>query len=166
MCIRDRDNVQNELRSSISEISNLMVSAKESETSQHYLEIKDALTGLLVPISFDQKKKNGDNAIELDQFDSELRSSISKFDELSGEVRKALRTAMFFQSQVENSSNPSSIDLSPVIDMQYKAIEFLFRESFEESCKRLIENGVLQRKLDIIGYASCLLYTSPSPRDS
>lgn len=147
------ENVQNELRSSINEISNLMVSAKESETSQHYMEIKDALTGLLAPISFDQKKKTGDASIELDQFDSELRGSISKFDELSGEVRKALRTAMFFQSQVENSSNPSSIDLSPVIDMQYKAIEFLFRESFEESCKKLIENGVLQRKLDIIGYA-------------
>jgi hypothetical protein len=37
--------------------------------------------------------------------------------------------------------------------MQYKALELLFRETFEEPCSRLIQKGVLQRRLDIIGYA-------------
>jgi hypothetical protein len=45
------------------------------------------------------------------------------------------------------------IDLSPVIDMQYKALELTFRELFEEPCKQIIQTGILQRKLDVIGYA-------------
>ena len=42
--------------------------------------------------------------------------------------------------------------------MQYKALELLFRESFEEHCSELIQRGVLQRRLDVIGYAR------PNPR--
>lgn len=37
--------------------------------------------------------------------------------------------------------------------MQYKAMELLFRESFEDHCSKIIHRGVLQRKLDVIGYA-------------
>src|SRR5690606_26401047 len=40
-----------------------------------------------------------------------------------------------------------------VIDMQYKSLELLFREAFEDPCSRLIHKGVLQRRLDVIGYA-------------
>jgi hypothetical protein len=55
--------------------------------------------------------------------------------------------------QVTGSGAPGSIDLSPVIDMQYKALELLFREGFEEACSQVIQRGTLQRRLDVLGYA-------------
>jgi hypothetical protein len=64
-----------------------------------------------------------------------------------------LRTAEFFHKQVNASDTHAAIDLSPVIDMQYKAMELTFREMFEGPCKNLIHEGILQRKLDVIGYA-------------
>src|SRR5690606_9925798 len=78
---------------------------------------------------------------------------IRHYKSLSSEVKRALRTAQFFHNQVSAGGAPESIDLSPVIDMQYKALELLFRETFEEPCTRLIHQGVLQRRLDVIGYA-------------
>jgi hypothetical protein len=55
--------------------------------------------------------------------------------------------------QIESNAAASSIDLSPVIDMQYKALELLFREFFEDACSRLIQTGIIQRKLDLLGYS-------------
>jgi hypothetical protein len=37
--------------------------------------------------------------------------------------------------------------------MQYKALELSFREKFEQHCSDVIKQGILQRKLDVIGYA-------------
>ena len=37
--------------------------------------------------------------------------------------------------------------------MQYKALEISFREHFEKVTLDLIKTGVLQEKLDLIGYA-------------
>jgi hypothetical protein len=85
--------------------------------------------------------------------DEELKRKISAYPTLSGEVRRALRTAQFFHNKVHSDNAPGTIDLSPVIDMQYKALELFFRENFEEPCSKLISRGVLQNKLDVIGYA-------------
>lgn len=86
-------------------------------------------------------------------YDQNLSGIIQGYRDLSSEVKKSLRTSLFFHRQVEQKGAAGLIDLSPVIDMQYKALELLFRESFEEYCSRLINRGNLQRKLDIIGYA-------------
>jgi hypothetical protein len=82
-----------------------------------------------------------------------LSAKIKCYDQLSGESRRALRTSEFFDSQAKESGAADSIDLSPIIDMQYKCLELTFREIFEHTVFHLIEKGDLQKKLDIIGYA-------------
>jgi len=88
-----------------------------------------------------------------EELDSLLAKKIPGYMHLSSEVRRALRTAQFFHLKVESAKDLQTIDLSPVIDMQYKALELFFRETFEAPCGALIRDGILQRKLDIIGYA-------------
>ena len=85
--------------------------------------------------------------------DAELAAKIPHFSFMSSEVKRALRTAQFFHDQVGQSDAEQSIDLSPVIDMQYKALELTFRERFENACTIVINDGIIQRKLDLIGYA-------------
>jgi hypothetical protein len=85
--------------------------------------------------------------------DNALSKSIPHYETLSAEVKRALRTAWYFHQQTGSGPAASAIDLSPVIDMQYKAMELLFREYFEDICGRLIQQGVIQRKLDLIGYS-------------
>lgn len=98
---------------------------------------------------------NGKGAEADQDLDVTLSAKIPRFKELSSEVRRALRTAQFFDNQVGMSSGQVStaIDLSPVIDMQYKALELTFREFFEHVCAQVINMGIMQRKLDVIGYA-------------
>jgi hypothetical protein len=86
-------------------------------------------------------------------FDQTLSGMIQGYRDLSSEVKRSLRTSLFFHRQVDQRGASGMIDLSPVIDMQYKALELLFRESFEDYCSKIINRGNLQRKLDIIGYA-------------
>lgn len=86
------------------------------------------------------------------RLDEDLAKKIPTFANLSAEVRRALRTAQFFHSQLGNAE-ARGIDFSPVIDMQYKAMELFFREFFEDECNRILSKGVLQRKLDVLGYA-------------
>src|SRR5690606_36618645 len=83
----------------------------------------------------------------------ELQNKIAHYQFLSSEVKRALRTSLFFDLQVAGSKAVSSMDLSPVVDMQYKALELLFREMFESPCHKIIQSGVPQRKLDVVGYA-------------
>lgn len=86
--------------------------------------------------------------------DQKLAAKLPHYDQLSSEVKRALRTAEFFHMTIgSHASSSRSIDLSPLIDMQYKALELFFRESFEEPTSRIIQTGKLQRKLDVIGYA-------------
>jgi hypothetical protein len=54
---------------------------------------------------------------------------------------------------VEKSETLTTIDLSPAIDMQYKAMELLFRETFENAVSEMLCTGIMQRKLDVLGYA-------------
>jgi hypothetical protein len=78
---------------------------------------------------------------------------IPNYKVLSSEVKRALRTALFFNKTATVSEHADSIDLSPLIDMQYKAMELLFREFFEDMVSQSLQNGSIQRKLDVLGYA-------------
>ncbi len=147
---QDLANLQNELRSAIKDIA---VDFRKENSSW---EVRDAITLLLKPTQ--DKPSSGPaqanaTAVSDQQLDTMLSSKIQNYRELSSEVKRALRTSQYFHIQVTSSSAPESIDLSPVIDMQYKALELLFRETFEEACSKVIHKGVLQRRLDIIGYA-------------
>jgi hypothetical protein len=140
--------LQTELRATLNDLS--IKSAVDGQS----LELRDALVALLIPVSAAETSTPQNSPILGDrELDQKLSGMVPHYKELSTEVRRALRTSLFFHKQVEADSAPDSIDLSPVIDMQYKALELLFRETFEEPCSRLIQKGVLQRRLDIIGYA-------------
>lgn len=154
ICLRlkeaDLRNLQSELRSAISDLNPF------SQESTEVAEIIDSLSSLLTPRAEGMTEpvapnvagdKGGRN------LDLVLAGKIPHYNELSSEVKRALRTAQFFHDQINGAKAVETIDLSPVIDMQYKALELLFRESFEESCSAVINEGVLQRKLDVIGYA-------------
>lgn len=94
------------------------------------------------------------SGIDARVMDEALGKSIPHYEKLSAEVKRALRTAWYFHRQIEGGAAvAASIDLSPVIDMQYKAMELLFREYFEDACLRLVQQGTIQRKLDLIGYS-------------
>ncbi len=123
-------------------------SRRNGESSDALVEVWEALTDLAggsasvtVP------------AMDAKVMDDALAKSIPHYDQLSAEVKRALRTAWYFHRQIETGSAAASIDLSPVIDMQYKAMELLFREYFEDACLRLVQQGIIQRKLDLIGYS-------------
>jgi len=145
----DLTNLQNELRSAINDLT-----AKEDADTA--LEVRDAIADLLDPTEAAQgiTEPLVTSSMASDrQLDHALSGKIQNYRELSSEVKRALRTSQFFHMQVSVESAPASIDLSPVIDMQYKALELLFRETYEEACSRVIHRGILQRRLDVIGYA-------------
>ena len=151
----DLVNLQKELRSAFSDIQN---NGFDTEVNQ---ELLDAVGSLLITDISPSMTKNNPSVRILEapaassdsHLDQLLTEKIQSYKLLSSEVKRALRTAQFFHLQVTADNAPESIDLSPVIDMQYKALELLFRETFENACTQLIHNGVLQRKLDVIGYA-------------
>lgn len=147
--------LQSELRSAIQDLN------INPNTENVIWELREAITGLLqIPKTGDSISpetivakgavEHGPTAEELDQM---LERRIVEFNRLSGEAKRALRTAQFFHLQVEANPNVPTIDLSPAIDMQYKALELTYRELFEDACSQLIQRGILQRKLDVIGYA-------------
>lgn len=148
----DVSNLQNELRSALNDLN----VAPDVESDKW--DIRDAIAALLVPT--DAVVSTGTTSSSVvtpaagdPDLDHTLSGLIPGYKELSSEVKRALRTSLFFHQQVSSEHAPTSIDLSPVIDMQYKAMELLFREAFEDHCSKIIHRGVLQRKLDIIGYA-------------
>lgn len=145
------EKIQGELRSAYADINT------EDLSDQEITELKEALASLILPISEaqDEKTKVPDEQITKQQpsLDDALSAKIKTYSKLSSEVKRALRTAQFFHDQISKSSVISSIDLSPVIDMQYKALELLFRETFQDASFQIVNHGILQRKLDVIGYA-------------
>jgi hypothetical protein len=167
--VQELDNLQKELHSAINDL------VVEDKTADSNFEIREAIASLLVPgkegaedSAPTQNKKmprstvvgnvsdiasQANGAISDQQLDHGLSQKIPHYRQLSSEVKRALRTSLFFHMQVSSSGAPGSIDLSPVIDMQYKALELLFREGFEEACSRVIQTGQLQRRLDVLGYA-------------
>lgn len=144
----DVSNLQSEIRSAIKDLTDI------GTTSASNQETREALSGLLSPVSDLRPVEARLSIPQTDtHLDTTLAAKIRHYKDLSSEVKRALRTSQFFHNQVSVDDAPESIDLSPVIDMQYKALELLFRECFEDHCSRLIQKGILQRKLDIIGYA-------------
>jgi hypothetical protein len=148
----DLTNLQNELHAALNDLSSQHQDEKIAQ------EVREMVVSLL-QTSLDNRPIKETSAstpkVEVSdaRLDQELGGKIPNYRELSSEVKRALRTAQFFHIQTTGASAPSSIDLSPVIDMQYKSLELLFRETYEEPCSALIHAGVLQRRLDIIGYA-------------
>jgi hypothetical protein len=142
--------LQAELRNAIHDIS------LRKDNAAQDLEVKEALTELLevkaaeIPTAMADDKAEFSNVPELD---GQLEKMIPDYSTLSSEAKRALRTALFFNVQVSLNKNLSTIDMSPVIDMQYKALELIFRENFEDAVSHLLKHGALQRKLDVIGYA-------------
>lgn len=146
----DLSNLQAELRSAIQDLKT------EGDATGAARELKEALTALLAvptssvnltPIAPGQQLPN------TEELEALLANRIPDYERLSSEAKRALRTAQFFQLQVEGSGHAHTIDLSPAIDMQYKALELFFRETFEEAVSQILRTGVIQRKLDVIGYA-------------
>lgn len=147
---KDLSLLQSELRSAINDLE------YNVSTGDPIWELKEAISSLLTIGA--NLEESQDSKAEIDtptteDLDHKLIQKITDYNLLSGEVKRALRTAQFFHLQVEKSGNLKTIDLSPAIDMQYKALELSFREKFESATGQLIRAGVLQRKLDIIGYA-------------
>jgi hypothetical protein len=150
---KDLQDLQKELRSAV----------RDLKTPQHLdhplTQIKDELSALIAPtpgISHNNLSlPTVVEPIRSDSFnlDQELGAMIPNYKVLSSEVKRALRTALFFNKTATVSEHADSIDLSPLIDMQYKAMELLFREFFEDMVSQSLQNGSIQRKLDVLGYA-------------
>lgn len=150
---KDLRDLQKELRSAVQDL-------KTPVNLDHPLtQIKDELSALIAPISGISNHNNASHAglenIRTDNLnlDQELSSMIPNYKVLSSEVKRALRTALFFNKTATISEHADSIDLSPLIDMQYKAMELLFREFFEDMVSQSLQSGAIQRKLDVLGYA-------------
>lgn len=146
----DVTHLQAELRSALNDLN------YRTTTDNLLIELRDAISVLLMVeenVKGVPKEGGGDLPTTID-LDRMLEQKIKRYHQLSSEVKRALRTAQFFQIQVEQmGADLSTIDLSPAIDMQYKALELCFREKFEDACSEVLKHGTLQRKLDIIGYA-------------
>lgn len=151
--LKDRDltSVQKEIRRAISDLTIDI----DSDDIRH--EVRDNLKLLLVteePENIENlKTPNPGGPVGTKNLDISLRKKIPNYERISSEVKSALRTAEFFHSSILQAGNVDTIDFSPLIDMQYKALELIFREMFEGPVDKLIKQGILQRKLDIIGYA-------------
>ena len=132
-------------------VASLLKSSRgKNNVSEGLAEVLEALQDLVVaPVGL----AGPVGAVDARMMDEALARSIPHYERLSAEVKRALRTAWYFHRQIELGGAAASIDLSPVIDMQYKAMELLFREYFEDVCGRLIQQGTIQRKLDLIGYS-------------
>jgi hypothetical protein len=147
----DVSHLQAELRSALNDLN------YRTMRDSMLIELRDAISSLLVVEDHIKPSPSSSNlpqqptTIDLDKM---LAQKIDRYEQLSSEVKRALRTAQFFHLQVEQAGNSlGTIDLSPAIDMQYKALELSFREKFEQHCSDIIKQGILQRKLDVIGYA-------------
>jgi len=156
----DLSQLQAELRSALRDIN----TAGATDTERRGIE--ESLAELITPVAGAPAETSAATATSSTpaaprravpssdaDLDQNLAGKIPHYRELSSEVKRALRTAQFFHLQIKSEGAPDTIDLSPLIDMQYKALELLFREMFEEPCSDLIQQGQLQRKLDVIGYA-------------
>jgi hypothetical protein len=152
---KDLSRLQTELASAIQDLPT------PPDVNHPLFQIKEELSNLLTAMnSTAVNHKSGSQVTSLasptgaeGSLDTELRDMIPHYSELSSEVKRALRTALFFNRTVTDSPHAKSIDLSPLIDMQYKAMELLYREFFEGAVSQSLNNGAIQRKLDVIGYA-------------
>ena len=147
---KDLTSLQNEIRSAVHDLN-------VPENTEHPLfQIRDEISAMLhTREKPTEQVRNADTLADSQggNLDQELGGMIPYYNSLSSEVKRALRTALFFNKTVTDSKHANSIDLSPLIDMQYKAMELLYREFFEDTVSQVLQKGVIQRKLDVIGYA-------------
>lgn len=150
----DLTHLQSELRSAITDLN------VDPKTEEAQREVRESLTSLLhsgTNVTSDNSVAEDisqmDDSPSTEQLDLEIEKKTKQYVNLSSESKRALRTAQFFHSLVEKSGTLNTIDLSPAIDMLYKSLELTFRETFEHPTNILINHGILQRKLDLIGYA-------------
>ncbi len=142
-------NLQNELRSTIKDIEKNFQASNQGSLSFELLDnLKELIGSSPEPLIFATKAES-----QQQRFDSRLEILIPQFESLSSDVKRALRTAQFFEQSAQQSNLAGDIDMSPQIDMQYKALELFFRENFEELVNQALCTGTLQRRLDVIGYA-------------
>lgn len=147
---RDVSALQKEIRATVRDLQ------IPTDPTSVWLELREALSNL---IQTSNTEKAGpaltlrEGGIDDKKLDEELGGKIPNYRELSSEVRRALRTALFFNHSIAGSESSHAIDLSPLIDMQYKAMELLFRELFEDAVSQSLQRGDIPRKLDVIGYA-------------
>jgi hypothetical protein len=141
--------LQKELRAALTDLN---LGAKQTDDEK---ELLDSIQSLLLPTSEKATPTSASPQVTFDDksIDIALAKRFQHYQKQSSEVRRALRTAEFFYRQITDMKQANTIDLSPIIDMQYKALELIFRESFEDSCSRAVQDGSIQRKLDVIGYA-------------
>jgi hypothetical protein len=137
--------IQTEIRNSINDLR------RTGKGEDH--ELSMSLSGML--LSENTRRPESIAALPFNDadLDQDLNQIIPGFLKLSSEVRRALRTAKFFHHHTDRANNADNLDLSPLIDMQYKALELLFRETFENYCNQIIQRAALPNKLDVIGYA-------------
>jgi hypothetical protein len=149
---KDLKDLQKELRSAVHDI-------KLPVNTDHPLyQIKDELSALLTPAKETERPALAAQVTSSQwpsdkDLDRELGGMIPHYKDLSSEVKRALRTALFFNQSIAGAAQAHEMDLSPLIDMQYKAMELLYREFFEEAVSQSLQKGHIQRKLDVIGYA-------------
>lgn len=148
---KDLQGLQKELRSAIQDLR--LIPSADNPLNQ----IRDELTSMLSPTAgLTESKINSamsPSTTESMDLDGHLSAKIPHYKSLSSEVKRALRTALFFNHTASSSQHADSIDLSPLIDMQYKAMELLYREFFEDIVSQSLQSGSIQRRLDVIGYA-------------
>jgi hypothetical protein len=146
----DLTSLQHEIRTTLNDIDDKPIHGNPLS------EIKEALQGMLnieLPRSLALPRQSRESETTDRALDIELAQKIKIFDVLSSEVKRALRTALFFEKTTGGGSTSLAIDLSPLVDMQYKAMELLYREKFEDLVNRSMKSGEISRKLDNIGYA-------------
>lgn len=133
-------------------------------------ELADALKSLLVaspgPASggdgagASTRRQASTPAASGQSLDAEVRVYVPRFDDLPLESQRALRMGRLILRTV-NGKLPGgeglavgAIDVSPLVDLQYKSLEIFFRAHAARPILELIQapGGALQRKLDLIGY--------------
>lgn len=100
-------------------------------------------------IEHDEAKEEKASIADVDGIITEFLPGAER---LSVDTRSALRTAEMILIQSQAWGN-DAVDLSPIVNMHCKAVELAMREIFEPWTDALMRQGLLSRKLDILGYA-------------
>ncbi len=85
------------------------------------------------------------------QIDEHVRKNFPEFDQLSEPIKRSIRTSEIFYRNLMNWYH-SDIDLSPIVNVQNKAVELLFKELFDKEVEWVVKRSGVQKKLDYLGY--------------
>jgi hypothetical protein len=96
----------------------------------------------------------GTNVVDISgqDVDATIRNQMSMSESLNVDARSALRTAEMILLQSRGWTQ-SGMDLSPIVNMHFKAVELVLRDTFEPFTDALLRRGQISRKLDLLGYA-------------